>query len=177
MRNGIAFISPNKLRQSELSTKGSTVNWAKSCFCFCWFFELRASFRPPRPSAFGCHPTHNAPEPLWPFLQVESPREGAPTLPIWAVHGWTLWAKARPAGASHHALVPGKGPVDQCLVEGNSRPFKWLIIRDILGYILSGPSPGTCLPWVTLPELLGSLGQQQQPLHHNRVAAPGVELI
>ena len=69
--------------------------------------------------------------------------------------GRTPLAKVQPPDARCRALPPGLAPVGG---PGNPRPGKggldpniYSIIRGLLGYALSGPSPRTCLPWEALP--------------------------
>ncbi|TWW70651.1 hypothetical protein D4764_17G0001340 [Takifugu flavidus] len=102
--------------------------------------------------AFGRYPTHNAPDPHWRLLQVVSPQEGGPMLPLRAVPGWTPWAEVRPPGARQRApapgLAPGGGPGPVC----NGWPYQ--------GH--KAPDNGA-------PRIIGTV----KPLHHDKVDALG----
>ena len=87
-----------------------------------------------------------------------SPRE--PTSPLRAESSRTPQAKVRPPGACRRApgLAPEEGPCNLSPGKGDTVPFLFFSLEVFLGYVLSGPSPRTCLPWEAL---LGALSLRQ----------------
>ena len=99
-----------------------------------------------------------------------------------AVPGRAPWLKTRPPDVRLRApslgLAPGGGPGDPRPGKGNSEPFSKIIMSRRFGYSLSGPSPRTCLPWVTLPggikppdNIASRVIGPRKPLHHGKVVA------
>ena len=62
-------------------------------------------------------------------------------------------------------------PGDLRLGKGNSGPFILLVTRGLLGYVLSGPSPKTCLLWVGLDSWTPNNIETRKPLYHDKLVA------
>ena len=116
-----------------------------------WFRSLYCALREGRLYLVGTHPraTALAPSPSerWHSTSLEllQPRIGPPRyLPLAATHKSLHPTSLAPSAG-------GLAPEESLTNKGDLVPLMLSVIRGLLGYALSGPSPKTCFPWDALP--------------------------